>query len=206
MKSKEAVFLFIAIVFCLIACDSSSKKTSNNKLKETILTKEDIEIAKIAMSFYEWYINYVSIDNNEPKIGLVKDTGDARKLSNVDKYMELLYSLNTLSPKFLKNESQRLANCDCFLKTFDWTKYENTYDFDDTPCGFFTYKYWFKSQEESHKVRVASLIKNNTNDTINVKLDFYFIDNAGEHKQYYSASEILIKSKGKWLIDDIKID
>lgn len=206
MKFKANTYLIFWIFFYFIALSCNSKSANEEKAIIEKLTTEDAEIYKVATSFYEWYINYVSIENADPKIGITKDSSGIYNLSNVDKYMDLLYSLKTLSPSFLNKEHQRFIDCDCFLKTYDWTKFENTYDFDDTPCGFFTYKYWFKSQEECNKVTVSSMKRNNTNDTINVKLTFFVVDNTGEHRQYYSASEILVKLDGKWLIDEIKVD
>jgi uncharacterized protein YcfL len=206
MKIKESVFLtFLIFPFC-IACSGNSNSPKEEKQIVEELSPENIEIHKVATSFYEWYINYIDMDNCDPKIDIIEDGIGIHSLSNVDKYMELLYSLKTLSPRFLKMEHQRLIDCDCFLKAYDWTNYENTYDFEDTPCDFFTYKYWFKSQEDCHKVTVSSMNRNNTNDTISVNLTFFFVDKTGEHKQYYTASEILVKSDGKWLIDEIKVD
>lgn len=217
----------LIIIVCLpimtISCSNGHKENSatNNELQtESIKFKnydepdtlvfrgEDIELSKIALSFYKWYIDYVNTPDTSIRLYITKGRNNKCTIKNLDNYINSLISIGTLTNKFIDSEYQRLLKCNQYLETYDWelykscTLYEVT---DNTPCSCFTFYYWFNSQEPAHEAGIVNFQKQDS--TLIVVIDFFFKDGYGNRNiQYFEATEYLIKKDNKWLIDEIKIE
>ena len=209
--------MLINVLIFLLSCKNESKKPSIKSAdstgnireshsfikKDNIVVKgEDIKISVNALSFYKWYIDYENGKDSAIILNISKGENGKCKLVKLEKYMNSLKSLGTLSENFINFENNRLTKCKLYIENYDWDKFNTSTIYevtDDTPCSCFTYNYWYKSQEIVDEARIMQY--NRRANVINVKIGLF----TSGFLQEYLAYERLIKVGNQWLIDKIEL-
>jgi hypothetical protein len=213
-------YQLIGVIFVISSCHGSVKKTDNALSGDTLLgenittivepnnmiksTHDSIEVATVAMSFYNWYLH-----GKKPKDWRVDASLNADStvsLRNSDTYLNLLEKLGTLSKRFMEREKERLNQCNQFLLDNDWSDADHgsMYAYAEGPCEWFAYDYWFHSQETPDEAQLVNL--DIRRDTASADIDFYIHASDGKFREYYSVKEFLILTANReWRIDSISI-
>ena len=128
MKKYQLISL---IVF--VSCNSSVKQPNNVSQKDTSFVKNEntaiierkdtsdsLKIARIAISFYDWYVHGEKPKDWIPYASMNEDS--TISFRNGGTYLGLLEELGTLSERFIKREKERLDECSQYLIDTDWSE------------------------------------------------------------------------------------
>ena len=172
-------------------------------IEKNITIEDTSEVAKIAMSFYNWYIHGEKPKNWRPDASMNEDS--TVSFHNSETYLGLLKELGTLSERFIEREKERMDECGQYLTDTDWSEADHgsTYAYAEGPCEWLAYDYWFRSQEKPNKTELTKL--DIQEKTAIAEIDFYFQGSDGrKYKENYSVKEFLILTVNNgWRIDSI---
>jgi len=187
-----------AVLFIVISCCGSLF------CQDTL--REDQELTKAALSFYQWYISSLHIEGATTDFKVVPDNKGKCRLDTTDYFAELR-NLGTISEDFIKSEIKRTKECALFLSKLSWQSYKSRSDASvyENQCPFFTNNYWIQSRDIPEGVELKSILQ--VEDKAEAVVRFFSREeNEKNYRSDLNAKILLEKNDNVWEIESIILE